>query len=478
MSSLSSLQINKPFDGSGITPLMWACYKGADRRIIEVLLKAGAELEAKDRWGRSALHLAVWSDHLHAVEILLSRGCDVNPRNVNGQTPLHRACWWGHLHTVDLLLGHNGIDANVVDNDGDTPLHVAIRRRNYKVVCAMLKQDSVNLEIVNKEYRTPLLEAVSDGHLGIMQRLIARDANVNAVDHGGNNCLHLALKRKNNFHSEVEHMTMLDQYLKDLKLGKKKRYSDVVVACYLAHHGANFYCKNKCGRTPLDLIEKENFKKTLNMLFRPTQCVFCEDEVATETFFPCKHLSLCKKCCPPKIPKRCPTCGQKITSKNSLEGPKSSKPEVQMLAEPPVNRTFEVKETQTLAEPVVNRTFEVKETQTLAEPVVRPKVEDKASQTEAQPLDILTLEVKHLHRVSKKLAGKWQQLGRELEITDEDLQIVRHENPYNIVEQGYQMLLKWFQSCDPAKRTPQTLKEALLETECFVAAECLLSDFS
>ncbi|CAJ1099322.1 E3 ubiquitin-protein ligase MIB1-like isoform X2 [Octopus vulgaris] len=68
--------------------------------------------------------------------------------------------------------------------------------------------------------------------------------------------------------------------------------------------------------------------------------------------------------------------------------------------------------------------------------------------------------------------------GRELEITDEDLQIVRHENPYNIVEQGYQMLLKWFQSCDPAKRTPQTLKEALLETECFVAAECLLSDFS
>ncbi|CAJ1099318.1 Hypothetical predicted protein [Octopus vulgaris] len=49
---------------------------------------------------------------------------------------------------------------------------------------------------------------------------------------------------------------------------------------------------------------------------------------------------------------------------------------------------------------------------------------------------------------------------------------------YNIVEQGYQMLLKWFQSCDPAKRTPQTLKEALLETECFSALECLLSDFS
>ncbi|CAJ1099257.1 Hypothetical predicted protein [Octopus vulgaris] len=103
-------------------------------------------------------------------------------------------------------------------------------------------------------------------------------------------------------------MTMLDQFCVELKLGNEERCSGVVVASYLAHHGANFYCKNKSGRTPLDLIEKENLKKTLNMLFRPTphgggrrmdqalkgpiRCVFCEDEVATETFFPCKHLSL------------------------------------------------------------------------------------------------------------------------------------------------------------------------------------------
>ncbi|XP_029656154.1 E3 ubiquitin-protein ligase MIB2-like isoform X2 [Octopus sinensis] len=182
----------------------------------------------------------------------------------------------------------------------------------------MLFKDSVNLEIVNKEYRTPLLEAVSNGHLGIMQRLIARGANVNFVEHGGNNCLHLALKRENNFHSEVEHMTMLDQFCVELKLGNEERCSGVVVASYLAHHGANFYCKNKSGRTPFDLIKKEKLKKTLKTLFRPTQCVFCEDEVATETFFPCKHLSLCKKCCPQKIPKRCPMCRQNITSKNSL----------------------------------------------------------------------------------------------------------------------------------------------------------------
>ncbi|XP_029657897.2 receptor-interacting serine/threonine-protein kinase 4-like, partial [Octopus sinensis] len=247
MSSLSSLQINKPLDGLGRTPLMSACGRGADRRIIDILIKAGAELGAKDVGGWTALHLAVLGRRLQAVELLLSRGSnvnekamfgntplhlaassspewtdgmkaimkqsavEVNPQNIDGRTPLHFACWWGSLHTVDLLLGHNGIEANVVANNGDTPLHVAVRRQRYDTVSKMLIQDSVNLEIVNKEYRTPLLEAVSDGHLGIMQRLIARGANVNVVEHGGNNCLHLALKRENNFHSEVEHMTMLDQ---------------------------------------------------------------------------------------------------------------------------------------------------------------------------------------------------------------------------------------------------------------------------
>ncbi|XP_036355379.1 RING finger protein B-like isoform X1 [Octopus sinensis] len=76
----------------------------------------------------------------------------------------------------------------------------------------------------------------------------------------------------------------------------------------------------------------------------PIRCVFCEDEVATETFFPCKHLSLCKKCCPPKIPKRCPMCRQNITSKNSLVGPNSSKMEVQMVAGPVVFQSLRTKE--------------------------------------------------------------------------------------------------------------------------------------
>ncbi|XP_036356177.1 putative ankyrin repeat protein RF_0381 isoform X2 [Octopus sinensis] len=127
--------INKPIHEYGTTPLMFASQVGADRRIIEILIKEGGEVGRKDNDHWTALHYAANWNHLHAVEILLSRGSEVNPRDDYGRTPLHRACYWGYLHTVDLLLGHNGIDANVVDNDGDTPLHKAVRRRKYKWWC-------------------------------------------------------------------------------------------------------------------------------------------------------------------------------------------------------------------------------------------------------------------------------------------------------------------------------------------------------
>ncbi|CAJ1099326.1 ankyrin repeat RF_0381 isoform X2 [Octopus vulgaris] len=143
--------INKPINEYGRTPLMFACRVGANRRIFEILIEAGAELGAKDYRGGTAIHYAVLWDRHQAVEILLSRGCDVNPRDVDGQTPLHCACSSGCFHTVELLLSHNGIDVNVVDKEGDTPLHVAVQQRKYKVVCAMLSKCCTSLNLNEDE---------------------------------------------------------------------------------------------------------------------------------------------------------------------------------------------------------------------------------------------------------------------------------------------------------------------------------------
>ncbi|XP_029654696.1 E3 ubiquitin-protein ligase MIB1-like [Octopus sinensis] len=354
-----------------------------------------------------------------------------------------------------------------MDNAGDTPLHEAVRGQRNGVVSLLLNQGSVQLDIKNKKKMTPLLEAVSRGHLGMTHLLIALGANINAVDGEGNSCLHLAMETEV-FNSEDAPMDLLNECCTALNLKKDEMLSGVVAAKYLASQGADFHHRNNKYNTPFDLIKDPNLRKKLET-FSPPQCLLCRNKEATTKVHPCEHLLTCEECS--KVPlKRCLRCLKPVTSRGRVEARKFEDRCVQTEAT--------CQELEVASQETENRTFKDKETQTQEEPVVHPKVEDNASQTEAQPLDILTLEVKHLHRVSKKLAGKWQQLGRELEITQDDLEIIKHDNPYNIMEQGFQMLLKWFRGCDPAKRTPQTLKEALLETECFTALECLLSDFS
>ncbi|XP_036359799.1 E3 ubiquitin-protein ligase MIB1-like [Octopus sinensis] len=395
---------------------------------VELLLSRGSEVNGKSKDGRTPLHLAAdssqeWTDCVRAL--MQQSTVEVNARSNDGQTPLHRACWWGHLHTVDMLLGHNGIDANVVDSDGDTPLHVAVRGRNDKLVSVMLNQGSVQLDIQNKKKMTPLLEAVSRGHLGMTHKLIALGANINAVDGDGNSCLHLAVKRKV-FNSEGAPMDLLNEFCTVLNLKKNRRLSGIVVARYLSSQGADFHHKNNNNNTPLDLIKDPNLRKKLET-FSPPQCVFCEDEVATETFFPCKHLSLCKKCCPPKIPKRCLKCGQKLTSKNSLEAPTRGK-------------------FTTVSEPTSSK---------------------------SQPVESPVLDEKFLQDVAQNLGGKWQQVGRELGIKTVRLEIIKNDNPFDTVEQSFQMLWRWFTHCDPETRTHRTLRKALEKCKCFDALECL-----
>lgn len=60
-------------------------------RTIEVLLASGAEIDAQDRNGATALHRAVRARCADAVRVLLERGCNPVLRNNSGSTPFHLA---------------------------------------------------------------------------------------------------------------------------------------------------------------------------------------------------------------------------------------------------------------------------------------------------------------------------------------------------------------------------------------------------
>ena len=80
--------------------------------------------------------MAAWQERKRSadvMELLLRNGADPNARNVRGSTPLHHACQNGHEYAVMLLLDRLA-DCDVVNAEGDSPLTVAARYDRKQVV--------------------------------------------------------------------------------------------------------------------------------------------------------------------------------------------------------------------------------------------------------------------------------------------------------------------------------------------------------
>jgi ankyrin repeat protein len=67
------------------------------------------------------LHAACYDGRADLAELLIRLGADVNAREVNGRTPLHDAANHGHLDVIDVLVRH-GASLEARDNGGMTPL--------------------------------------------------------------------------------------------------------------------------------------------------------------------------------------------------------------------------------------------------------------------------------------------------------------------------------------------------------------------
>lgn len=107
---------------------------------IALLVAHGADANATDEQGRTALHQAASGDGTAgAAQALLASGADVNAQDERGRTPLHLAAGVPRLDIVHVLV-HHGADVNVEDTQGRTPLALARERGHEPVVRALLGQ--------------------------------------------------------------------------------------------------------------------------------------------------------------------------------------------------------------------------------------------------------------------------------------------------------------------------------------------------
>ena len=118
--------------------------------VVESMLKAGADVNAKSKNGLTPLHLAAYCCHLRVVKALIEAGADVNSKNKRNWTPLHGAANMNmdYVEIVRVLI-QAGADFNMKTQEGSTAMHIAshgchVAIRNLLNDCGAQEDDSVN----------------------------------------------------------------------------------------------------------------------------------------------------------------------------------------------------------------------------------------------------------------------------------------------------------------------------------------------
>jgi ankyrin repeat protein len=97
---------------------------------MRLLHFAGANINSRSN-GCMPLFIAAGEGRSDVVRYLLAEGADVNAREQLGDTALTEAAYYGHVALVKELLAH-GADVNAIGNDG-TALDIALNRNNSAV---------------------------------------------------------------------------------------------------------------------------------------------------------------------------------------------------------------------------------------------------------------------------------------------------------------------------------------------------------
>ena len=112
-------------DGEAATPFIHAAFMG-NLELLRWLRERGADIDAQDRNGWSALHFAIQENRFDIVQWLVEHGAAIEPQDSYGNTPLWRATFEAHgdYRIVDFLVA-NGADPGVKNGSGRSPLDMA-----------------------------------------------------------------------------------------------------------------------------------------------------------------------------------------------------------------------------------------------------------------------------------------------------------------------------------------------------------------
>ncbi|XP_050190590.1 ankyrin repeat and SOCS box protein 10 [Myiozetetes cayanensis] len=188
------------FAPGGKTALHEAC-AAASTDCVRLLLSSGADPEAVSEDGYRPLHLCKSPDSTECVRQLLQHGASANSRTEEeNDTALHVAARHGLAEHVQLLLRHRA-ELEAKNEEGQTPLNAACAQHHqpqdmdrYYRVCQLLVESGASINAADRDRQHPLHLACKNANAQIAELLLARGANVNVMNYGGNTALHNILQ--------------------------------------------------------------------------------------------------------------------------------------------------------------------------------------------------------------------------------------------------------------------------------------------
>lgn len=125
------------------------CRRGHKSAVYEAINQTPALVQQAGNLGFTALHWAAQTGHVDIVELLLHSGADPNAVNANGDTALHLAAWKQHALVVAALLQEQfKARTDLKNNDGKLAEQLA---RSEEVVDAFAKPAANNIQLVEED---------------------------------------------------------------------------------------------------------------------------------------------------------------------------------------------------------------------------------------------------------------------------------------------------------------------------------------
>lgn len=159
------------------SPVADAAQRG-DLEIVRTLLRDGADVNAAQGDGMSALHWAAQNGQAEIVDVLLYAGA--NPEattRLAGYTPLHLASRAGNAGAITKLL-EGQADVSARSGTGVTALHFAAASGRADAVSALVAGGAEVDGLTSSDDQTPLMWATAYNRLDAMRALLEEGADV------------------------------------------------------------------------------------------------------------------------------------------------------------------------------------------------------------------------------------------------------------------------------------------------------------